>query len=92
MRLFRPLAAALACALACLAGTSSAHAGRLADLSLYDRTDGRYLPVYGFNGRQYVIGEPGHEYEVHLHGRGSGRVLAVTSVDGVNVLSGATAS
>jgi hypothetical protein len=91
MRALRPLAVAFA-ALGCLAAASSARAGSLADLSVYDRTDGRYLPVYGFNARQYVIGEPGHEYEVHLRGHGAGRVLAVTSVDGVNVLSGATAA
>lgn len=80
-------------AAACLAAaTLPAHAGRLADLSVYDRTDGRYLPVYGRESRHYVIGEPGHEYELHVRGTGPGRVLAVTSVDGVNVLSGETAS
>jgi hypothetical protein len=92
MRLLRRLASACAATLGLMALASPAHAGRLADLSVYDRTDGRYLPVYGFNERHYVIGEPGHEYELHLRGGSNGRVLAVTSVDGVNVLSGETAS
>ncbi|HEY5808527.1 MAG TPA: hypothetical protein VIT67_11190, partial [Povalibacter sp.] len=37
-------------------------------------------------------GEPGHQYEVRLRSRSSERLLAVTSVDGVNVISGQTAA
>ncbi len=38
--------------------------------------------------RLYVVGEPGHQYEVRLDNRTSERLLAVTSVDGVNVING----
>lgn len=66
--------------------------GSRAELQVYDRSDGRYLPVYRHRGRHYVAGEPGHEYEIHVRSRRDERLLAVTSVDGVNVISGQTAS
>jgi hypothetical protein len=50
------------------------------------------LPVHRHRGELYVAGEPGHEYEIRLRSREHGRVLAVTSVDGVNVVSGETAA
>lgn len=62
------------------------------DVEIYDRTAGRLLPVYSHAGERYVAGEPGHEYEVRIRNRCPGRVLAVTSVDGVNVINGRTAS
>lgn len=80
-------------AAACLAAFSlPATAGVRADVSVYDRHDGRELPVHVRDGRRYVAGEPGHEYEIRVRNRSGARVLAVTSVDGVNVLSGDTAS
>jgi hypothetical protein len=65
--------------------------GGLAGVELYDRTDRRTLPVHEHGGRLYVAGEPGHQYEIRLRNRSSERLLAVTSVDGVNVISGETA-
>jgi hypothetical protein len=62
------------------------------DVSILDRTAGRELPVYRHDGERYVAGEPGHEYEVRIRNRSDGRVLAVTSVDGVNVITGRTAA
>lgn len=62
------------------------------DIEIYDRSAGRTLPVYWHHGERYVAGEPGHEYELRIRNRGQGRVLAVTSVDGVNVITGRTAS
>jgi hypothetical protein len=67
-------------------------AGSLAQVEVYDRTAGRVLPVYGHRGKLYVAGEPHHQYEVRVRNNRGGRVLAVTSVDGVNVISGATAA
>ncbi len=67
-------------------------AGEPVDIDIFDRTAGRMLPVYWHGGERHVAGEPGHEYEIRLCNRTHGRVLAVTSVDGVNVLSGRTAS
>lgn len=63
----------------------------LAGVEIYDRTDGRSLPIHAHRGRRYVAGEPGHQYEIRLRNRSGGRLLAVTSVDGVNVISGETA-
>ncbi|MEX2149609.1 MAG: hypothetical protein WD793_05315 [Steroidobacteraceae bacterium] len=70
----------------------AAVAGQPVDVEIFDRTAGRLLPVYWHAGERHVAGEPGHEYEIRLRNRTRGRVLAVTSVDGVNVLSGRTAS
>jgi len=64
----------------------------LGEVEIYDRTAGRMLDVYWHEGRRYVVGEPGHEYQVVLRNHTNRRVLAVTSVDGVNVITGETAS
>lgn len=61
-------------------------------VEIVDRTDGRALPIYWHEGRRYVIGKPGNEYAIRLCNSGNGRVLAVMSVDGINVITGATAS
>lgn len=76
---------ALACA------TQACAVGSLADLTVYDRTEGRRLPVYWHEGRAYVAGKPGNEYQVSVRNRAGEDVLAVVSVDGVNVVSGETA-
>ena len=69
-----------------------AHAhGSLVDLAVYDRTEGRPLPVYWHQGRAYVVGKPGNEYQLSVRNRLRDDVLAVVSVDGVNVVSGETA-
>jgi hypothetical protein len=65
--------------------------GRLADVSIYDRTEGRWLQVYRHDGRIYVPGKPGHEYQIRVANRLGEELLAVVSVDGVNVITGQTA-
>ena len=65
--------------------------GRLADISVYDRTAGRWLQVYRHEGRAHVVGNPGHEYQVRVANRLREDLLAVVSVDGVNVITGETA-
>jgi hypothetical protein len=67
-----------------------AHGG-LADLSVYDRTEARHLPVYWHQGRAYVVGRPGNEYQVVVRNRLREEALAIVSVDGVNVVTGETA-
>ena len=62
------------------------------DLQIYDRTEGRLLPTYQFQGRTYVIGKPGNEYSLSLRNQGGERVMAVGSVDGVNIVTGETAA
>ena len=87
----KPLHAFAAATLAALA--FSAHAvGRLADLSILDRSTGRELPVYWHEGRAYVVGKPGNEYRVVVRSRSAEDLLAVVSVDGVNVMNGESAS
>ncbi len=65
--------------------------GALAELSVYDRTDAKRLPVHWHEGRAYVVGKPGNEYQVLLRNRAREDVLAIVSVDGVNAISGETA-
>jgi hypothetical protein len=50
------------------------------------------LPIYDYGGRRYVVGKPGNEYSIRVRNESGGRVLAVMSVDGVNVITGETAS
>jgi hypothetical protein len=67
-------------------------AGNLADVQILDRATGRSLPVYESEGRWFVAGKPGNEYQVSVRNRSGGDLLAVVSVDGVNVVSGETAA
>jgi hypothetical protein len=64
----------------------------LVQVDVYDRFDGAALPVFARDGRHYIVGAPGHEYAVRIRNCTGARVLVVTSVDGVNVISGDTAS
>lgn len=80
----------LACTL--LATSAPALAGRLAEVDIIDRDTGETLRQYRHEGRRYVVGQPGHAYEIAVRSNSGGRLLAVMSVDGVNVLSGETAS
>ena len=83
----------LACAALLAAFSAGAAAvGGLADLSVYDRSEGRSLPVYWHGGRAWVVGKPGNEYQLVLRNRQGEDLLAVLSVDGVNVVSGETAN
>jgi hypothetical protein len=83
-----------ALAAAALAAASlSAHAvGRLADVSIFDRANAREVPVTWHDGRAYVAGKPGNEYQVVVRNRSGEELLAVVSVDGLNVMNGETAS
>lgn len=62
------------------------------EMSIVDRDSGQVLPVYRQDGRSYVAGRPAARYAVRLHNRSAGRVMVVLSVDGVNAVSGQTAS
>jgi hypothetical protein len=85
---WRRIAAAIV--LAGTAGTAGA-VGRLADVTVYDRADNRTLPVYQHQGRYYVAGRPGNEYQIRVRNRTGDDLLAVVSVDGVNAVNGETA-
>jgi hypothetical protein len=79
-------------ALLAACSTHAAAVGGLADVTLFDRSDGRQLPVYWHEGRAYVVGKPGNEYAVRIRNRQRDDVLGVISVDGVNVVTGETAA
>ena len=82
----------LACAALLTAfSAGAAAAGELADLTVYDRSEGRSLPVYWHEGRAWVVGRPGNEYQLNLRNRQGEDLLAVLSVDGVNAISGESA-
>ena len=95
----RGLAAAL---LAAGLGAGATHAnsyvpppyvkGGLVQVDVYDRFDRTALPVYSRDGQQFIVGAPGHEYAVRIRNCTGARILVVTSVDGVNVISGDTAA
>ena len=66
--------------------------GRMADVTLVDRDSGAVLTPYYHRGEYWVAGTPGARYSIHISNRRGERLLAVTSVDGLNVLTGALAS
>lgn len=82
----------LLASLALLAACSASPAAVLLDVGVTDRDSGRRLETYSHRGRLYVVGTPGKRYAVSLRNRSGGRLLAVLSVDGVNAVSGETAS
>lgn len=82
----------LICAgLLAVAAAQAGAAGSFADVSIYDRSEGRRLPVYWHEGRAWVVGKPGNEYQIAVRSRRGEDLLAVMSVDGINVVSGETA-
>ena len=66
--------------------------GSIADVTIYDRAENRTLPVYYHEGRSYVVGKPGNEYQFNVCNNQPDGILTVTSVDGVNAVSGETAT
>ncbi|KRD55427.1 hypothetical protein ASE52_04035 [Acidovorax sp. Root275] len=86
-----PAVTALAALLA-LASLPAQAIGRLADVTIVDRDTGATLPVHYAKGEYWVAGCPGARYAITVRNRSGERVLAVPSVDGVNVLSGETAA
>ena len=62
--------------------------GSLAEVAIVDRDSGTILPAHYYRGEYWVAGKPGARYAIEVCNRLGERLLAVTSVDGVNVLSG----
>lgn len=84
----RPALAAILAALA----LPAAAIGHRADVAIHDRSTGAGLPVHWHEGRAYVVGRPGNEYQVVVRNRAREDLLAVVSVDCLNVMDGKTAS
>ncbi len=76
---------------ACSLSLPAAAVGNIADIVIHDRVQNRNLPVYVHQGRHYIVGHPGNEYEIRLRNRQRADILTVVSVDGVDVITGDTA-
>ena len=85
-------AVVVATAIAATASMDASAIGRLADVTVTDRSTGQTLPVYFAKGEYWVAGTPGAKYSVSVANASGARILAVMSVDGVNVLNGETAA
>jgi hypothetical protein len=82
--------------IAVLAGLSvwagASQAGALVELAVINRATGERIPVVTHRGRAYVPGTPGAKYSLLISNKTGERVLAVASVDGINVITGETAT
>ena len=65
---------------------------RLVQVEIVDRESGQALHVWRDHGRPVVAGRPGARYAVRLTNRTDERILAVVSIDGVNIVTGETAA
>src|SRR5258708_9213001 len=75
------------------ASACEAQAARgLADVSIIDRDSGVVLDAHYHHGEYWVAGRPGGGYAIEIHNHLGERLRAVTSVDGVNVVSGEPAA
>jgi hypothetical protein len=66
--------------------------GGIGQVVIVDRSSGTELVPHFYRGEYWVAGTPGAAYAITIRNRLGERLLAVTSVDGVNVVSGATAA
>ena len=72
--------------------SATAHAGSMVDLNVIDRDTGAVLATHWHDGKLFIAGAPGHRYGIRVKNQTGQRVMAVVSVDGVNAISGKTAS
>lgn len=84
--------ALIAAALWLMSGGTALAVGALADITVFDRAENRTLPVHYHEGRYYIVGRPGNEYQVNVRNNHGNEILTVISVDGVNAVSGETAN
>jgi len=62
--------------------------GRVAGIQIVDRDTGAVLTPYRHHGEYWVAGRPGARYSIRVQNHRGQRVLAVTTVDGINVITG----
>jgi hypothetical protein len=65
--------------------------GTLMQVSVVDRASGRELPLYRHRGAYWVAGRPDARYAIRVRHRGGERLMAVMSVDGINIVTGESA-
>jgi len=75
-----------------LVATKAGATGHLADIRIIDQETGTPMATYCRGGDCWIAGRPGGRYAISVQSRVGERLLAVTSVDGVNVVSGESAS
>ncbi|MFP8777397.1 hypothetical protein [Hydrogenophaga sp. RWCD_12] len=90
--LSRRMALGAAAAAALLTTVPTMAMGRLTDVRVVDRDRDMVMPMYQYRGELWVAGEPGARYGIELRNDSRERLLNVVSVDGVNVVTGQTAS
>lgn len=78
--------------LLCLPVSACARGQTLVDMQVLDLDQGESLVPVAHRGRDWIAGRPGHRFAVAMQNLSGERVLAVLSVDGVNAISGQTAS
>jgi hypothetical protein len=83
--------AAASCLPAWAQSQPSGRIGSLMQISVVDRGTGAELPVYRHRGEYWVAGRPGARYAIRARNAMGERIMAVMSVDGVNVVTGETA-
>src|SRR5262249_39846641 len=86
------LRTALGLAFLALTGPACAQTSNLVDINVVNRDTGESLRTWYHDGRLYVAGDPGTRYGLRFANHTGGRVLAVVSVDGVNIVTGETAN
>jgi hypothetical protein len=72
-------------------GRAESVAPALVEVQVIDRRSGDAAQSWPHAGRLFVAGQPGARYSLRVSNNTPGRVLAVMSVDGVNILTGETA-
>ncbi|WP_300334034.1 hypothetical protein [Accumulibacter sp.] len=82
----------LSCVLLSACSLLAAQPPRLVELEVVSRASGQVLPRYPHRGENWIAGAPGERYALRISNRSGERVLAVLSVDGVNVISGESAA
>jgi hypothetical protein len=90
-RIFCLISAAAALS-GCVAAPVQAAGGQLVDVQIVDRARSTVLAEYRHRGSNYVAGRAGERFAVRMINRSGARVLVVLSVDGVNAISGDTAT
>ena len=90
-RSYRRIVLATAVTLIGLIGSTKALASPV-NLEVVDRDTGQPLRTWRHGGRLFVAGEPGDRYGLRVINNTDGRLLAVMSVDGVNIITGETAA
>ena len=81
MKSLKLLGAAVAVAATVTLSPQVLAVGNLADVNVFDRSEGRQLPVYWHDGRAYVVGKPGNEYQLSVRNRQGAEMLAVKDIE-----------